>query len=66
MREYIIYLWNSIGVCLNSFFVWIKVSDWFSLKDVSEFAGTLVPILALAWWCIKIFQTIKKEENEKN
>lgn len=62
-----IYIYNSVGVGLNSFFVWIKVNDWFSLEDVSEFAGTLVPILALAWWCIKIFQTLKKKkQHEKN
>ena len=29
---------------LNSFFVWIKVNDWLSLRNVSELAGTLVPI----------------------
>lgn len=62
-----IYIYNSVGVGLNSFFVWIKVNDWFSLEDVSEFAGTLVPILALVWWCIKIFQTLKKKrQHEKN
>lgn len=67
MREYVIYIYNSVGVGLNSFFVWIKVNDWFSLEDVSEFAGTLVPILALVWWCIKIFQTLKKKkQHEKN
>lgn len=66
MREYIVYIWNSIGVWLNAFFVWVKVNDWFSLKEVSEFAGTLVPILALTWWCIKIFQTLKKKRHEKN
>lgn len=67
MREYVIYIYNSVGVGLNSFFLWIKVNDWFSLEDVSELAGTLVPILALIWWCIKIFQTLKKKrQHEKN
>ncbi len=70
MREQLIYIgnyiYNTIGIGLNSFFVWIKVNDWFSLKDVSEFAGTLVPILAVIWWCIKIIQTLKRKRNEKN
>ena len=70
MREHIIYLWNylynSIGVGLNSFFVWIKVNDWLSLCNVSELAGTLVPILALIWWFIKIIQTLKRRKHEKN
>lgn len=60
------YVYNCIGVGLNSFFVWVKVNDWLSLEDVSEFAGTLVPILALIWWSLKIFQTLKKKRNEKN
>ncbi len=45
MREHIIYLWNylynSIGVGLNSFFVWIKENDWLSLRNVSELAGNI-------------------------
>lgn len=60
IREQMMYAWNMIGWGVNSFFVWIKVNDWLSLEDVSEFAGTIVPILALAWWCIKIFQTLKR------
>ena len=56
MREHIIYLWNylynSIGVGLNSFFVWIKVNDWLSLRNVR--------------WCIKIIQTLKRRKHEKN
>ena len=70
MREPHIYrgnsLYNSIGGGRNSFFVWIKVHDWLSLRNVSELAGTLVPILALIWWCIKIIQTLKRRKHEKN
>lgn len=66
MREHLIYIgnyiYNCIGVGLNSFFVWLKVNDWLSLEDVSEFAGTLVPILALIWWCIKIVQTLIRKK----
>ena len=29
-------------------------------------SGTLVPILALIWWCIKIIQTLKRRKHEKN
>ncbi|MEG0796418.1 MAG: hypothetical protein RR397_07965 [Odoribacter sp.] len=65
MREHIIYLWNTIGVGLNGSFVWLKLNEWY-LKDVSELAGIIVPILAFIWWCIKIFQTLKRNKNEKN
>lgn len=61
IREQFLYVWNAIGIWLNGLFVWVKVNDWFSLKDISEFAGTLVPILALIWWCIKIVQTLKRK-----
>lgn len=70
MREHFIYIgnyiYNTIGFGINSFFVWIKFNDWFSLKEVSEFASTLVPILAFIWWCIKIIHTLKRKRNEKN
>ena len=70
MREHIIYLCNylytRIGVGINIFFFCIMLHDWLSLRNVSELAGTLVPILALIWWCIKIIQTLKRRKHEKN
>lgn len=66
MREQFVYVWNSIGIWLNGCFVWVKLNAWLSLKEVSELAGTIVPILALIWWCIKICQTLKKKRDEKD
>ena len=57
-----IFAYNTLGVGLNSFFVWLKLGDWFNFQTMSELAGMLVPILALVWWCIKIFQSLKNKK----
>lgn len=62
MIKHAIYIYNAIGIGLNSFFVWLKIGDWFSFQAMSEFAGMVVPILALVWWCIKIIQTFKHKK----
>lgn len=62
MEKTTILAYNTLGVGLNAVYVWLELGNWFNFQTMSELAGMLVPIFALAWWCIKIFQSLKHKK----